>query len=140
MAKDNDGNKPGLTFFDLMSAINAKTYFVWDEEVEKAYQPYMVNKGFGQFKDTVLLANEMNQFPDLDKRLQFDFYYHMVPKGKRYGKWDKAEAQSKDETMVMEYYGVSRDKSDSYIRTLDVVNPNWREEIKEKLERGGRKR
>lgn len=129
-----------LSFFDLMSAINAKTKIEWDEETEKVMVPYMVNKGYAQFQDTTFLAAEMNKYPDLDRKMVYDFYYHMVPKKSRYGKWDKADKIAKDEELVMQYYGVSRDKTSSYIRTLDVVNPQWREQIAEKVEKGGRKR
>ena len=129
-----------LTFFDVMSIINSKTNVVWDEDIESAYNPWMINRGYSNFSQSVLFANELNQYPDLDKRLQFDFYYHYLPKCKLFGKWDKATKVAKDEEMIMELFGVSRDKTDSYIKTLDVVEPNWRKTVTEKLDKGGRKR
>jgi hypothetical protein len=128
-----------MNFFDVLDCINTKKY-VWDDEVEKLYTPYMVNKGFSQFSDTVLYAAEMNQYPDLDKKLQYDFYYYFLPKKKRTGKWEKAIDQSKDQDMVIELFGISRDKSTEYVKTLDVVYPNWREEAVSKLDKGGRSR
>ena len=44
-----------------------------DEQWEKKYHPYIINKCLAPFPDTVLLVNEINQLHYLDKKLQFDF-------------------------------------------------------------------
>ena len=129
-----------LSFFDIMSAINAKTKVEWSDEVEAAYNSFMINRGYSNFADSVLFANELNQYPDLDKKLQFDFYYYYLPKGKRFGKWEKALSKSNDQELVMEYFGISRDKTESYIQVLNSVEPDWQKKIKEQLEKGGRKK
>lgn len=127
-----------LSFFDLMGAINKKTKLVWDDEIEATYNSFMINRGFSGFSDCVLYANEMNCFPDLDKKMQYDFYFGALKKGNRFGGWDKASKRSEDEMLVSEYYDLSKDKTDCYIELLDLVNPDWRKHIREKLERGGK--
>lgn len=129
-----------LNFFDLMTVINGKTKIEWTEEIESAFNTFMVNKGYSQFPDSVLVANELNQFPDLDKKMVFYFYYYVLPKAKRFGKWDKAMKQSEDEEMLIEYFGISRDKVPEMVKTLDLVSPEWRKELKGILDKGGRKK
>ena len=61
--------------FEYLTAINdTKNDIMVDDIAEKAYNPFMVNRGLSYFQDTVLMANEMNQHAHLDHRLQFDFY------------------------------------------------------------------
>ena len=44
-----------------------------DEEWERQYPPFIVNKCVAPFPDTAMLLNEINQIPNVDKKLQFDF-------------------------------------------------------------------
>jgi hypothetical protein len=37
-----------------------------DEEWERKYVPFIVNKCVGAFPDTIMLVNEINQLPNLD--------------------------------------------------------------------------
>jgi hypothetical protein len=47
--------------FDFLKAINeTKENLIVDDETEKQYSPYMINRGLSYFNDTVLIANEMN--------------------------------------------------------------------------------
>ena len=45
-----------------------------DPSVIKDYPPYIVNRCLSGHLDTVMFANEMNKFPNLDKDLQYSFY------------------------------------------------------------------
>ena len=44
-----------------------------DEQWEKKYPAYIVNKCLAPFQDTIFLVNEMNMNHQIDKKLQFDF-------------------------------------------------------------------
>ena len=44
-----------------------------DEQWEKKYLPFIVNKCVAPFPDTIMLVNEVNQLHHLAKKLQFDF-------------------------------------------------------------------
>lgn len=74
--------------FKYVNAINDKTEIEFDET---EYIPYLVNKAYSFHIDTVLFANEMNVFHDLDKKMQYDFYYHALSKRRRFSKWYKNE-------------------------------------------------
>ena len=84
-----------------------------------------------------MMANEMNFRHGLDKRLQFQFLLNTIRKRKRFGgKWTTT-AKSKNLEYVKEYYGYSNAKAKV---ALDILNTKQLNFIKEKLDKGGRKR
>jgi len=104
-----------------------------DDLAEKEYNPFMVNRGLSFYRDTVLQANEMNRYYDLDKRLQFLFLINSVEPRKRFSKWFKAEKLG-DLECVKEYYGYSNVKAKA---TLDILTPEQIDYIKTKIYKGG---
>ena len=81
--------------FDYIKEINyGKNNIMVDDIAEKKYNGFMVNRGLSYFRDTVLMANEMNKNHHLDSRLQFDFLINIVRKKKRFSKWNKPEVAS----------------------------------------------
>ena len=63
-----------------------------DSLCEKEYLPFIVNKAFSYYPDTIFhaqVANGLNN--QVDKRLQYDYLLHSVTKKKRYAKWHKNE-------------------------------------------------
>ena len=79
---------------DYLNSVNYKKNNLMvedgDEFWEKKYPTFIVNKCVSGFADTVLFANEMNGFHHMDKKLQYDFYLHGLPKKKRFSPWMKA--------------------------------------------------
>ena len=65
----------------------------------------------------------MNGLHHLDKKLQYDFYYHGLPAKKRYNKWLKPEAINNIE-LLKEYYSCSNAKA------KEIVNVLTEEQIK----------
>ena len=88
-----------------------------DEEWERKYPPFIVNKCVAPFPDTIMLVNEINQLPHLDKKLQFDFLINSLRPRKRYTPWLKAMKLENLE-YVKEYYGYSNEKAKS---ALDIL-------------------
>ena len=79
---------------DYLNAINYTKESLLDsddEQWEKKYYPFIVNKCVAPFPDTVMLVNEINQLPHLDKRLQFDFLINSLRPRKRFTPWLKAK-------------------------------------------------
>ena len=64
--------------FDFIDSINShKNLFNGPHDVnqvEKEYNPWIVNRGLSLFQDTTTLANFVNQNYHLDKKLQYDFF------------------------------------------------------------------
>jgi hypothetical protein len=104
-----------------------------DEEWEKKYPPFIVNKCVYPFQDTIMLVNEINQLPHLDKKLQFDFLLNSIRSRKRFTPWLKANKLDNLED-VKEYYGYSNEKAK---QALDILTDEQIATIKKKLNKGG---
>ena len=105
-----------------------------DEDWEKKYPPFIVNKCVAPFPDTIMLVNEINQLPHLDKKLQFDFLINSLRPRKRYTPWMKAMKLENLE-YVKEYYGYNNEKAKS---ALDILTDEQISAIKRKLYKGGK--
>ena len=68
--------------FDFVKSINYQKQDLleddYDNELEKQYIPYIVNKALSFTCDTVLHANEVNARPFLDKKLQYHYLLNIV--------------------------------------------------------------
>jgi len=106
-----------------------------DEEWEKKYPPFIVNKCVYPFQDTIMLVNEINQLPHLDKKLQFDFLLNSVRSRRRFTPWLKANKLDNLED-VKEYYNYSNEKAK---QALDILTDEQIATIKQKLKKGGMK-
>ena len=121
---------------DYLNAINHTKETLLDtedEEREKKYPPFVVNKCVYPFQDTIMLVNEINQLPHVDKKLQFDFLINSIRSRKRYTPWLKAK-KIEDLQYVKEYYGYSNEKAK---QALDILSDEQIATIKEKLNKGG---
>ena len=105
-----------------------------DEQWEKKYAPFIVNKCVAPFPDTLMLVNEINQLHHLDKKLQFDFLLNSLRTRKRYTPWMKAK-KLKNLEYVKEYYGYNNEKAKV---ALDILDDEQISAIKQKMDKGGR--
>ena len=105
-----------------------------DEEWEKKYPPFVINKCLHAFPDTILFVNEINQIPNLDNKLQFDFFLNTLRARKRYTPWLKAKKLENLEC-IKEYYGYNNEKAKT---ALDILDDEQISAIKQKLYKGGR--
>ena len=117
--------------FDYVKGINQKTY---DYDLS-GYIPFLTNKTFAMHLDTILLAEEMNQAHKLSPQLQYDFYYHAVRKGKRFGFPPKPE-QNDDIDLICEVYKYSQQKAKE---ALKLLTPEQLQSLKESRNTGGTK-
>lgn len=124
-----------LTPFDFVNNINAKSGRLSADEV-KQFNPFIVNKAFSYNRDSVHFANEMNKLNNADKDMQYDFWYHGLPKKKRYGRWKKSDDDKKAISLIQELYGYSYDKAKAVLPILQSKLPD----IEKRLYKGGNKR
>ena len=123
--------------FKYLNEINyGKRNIMVDEETEKAYVPFVINRSLSYFPDTVALANEMNRYGHLESRLQFAFLINTIRKRKRFSKWIKPEIEN-DVEVVKEYYGYSDEKAKS---VLSLLNNEQIEELKKRIYKGGKRK
>ena len=122
---------------DYLNAINQTKETLMDGEDEmweKKYSPFVINKCLHAFQDTILFVNEINQLPNLDNKLQFDFFLNTLRARKRYTPWLKAKKLENLEC-IKEYYGYNNEKAKT---ALDILDDEQISAIKQKLYKGGR--
>ena len=105
-----------------------------DEQWEQIYPPFIVIKCLAGFQDTIMLVNEINQHPHLDKKLQFDFLINSIRPRKRFTPWVKATKLENLE-YVKEFYGYNNEKAKV---ALDILTDEQISAIKQKMNKGGR--
>lgn len=89
----------------------------FDEEFEKTYAPFMVNRFFSLFRDSsVVVANLLNRNYGMTKQNHFLFLHGMIRKGNRIhkGKWPKRPKDA-DIELVMDEFEYS------YKRAVEVM-------------------
>ena len=121
---------------DYLNSINISKENLMDQdpECESQYPPYVVNRCYSGFIDTILLANEMNLNSHIDKKLQYDFYINIIRPKKRFSPWlRKEKLDSLD--CIKQYYGYSDEKAKV---ALKLLTQQQLEFIKAKLNRGGK--
>jgi len=121
---------------DYLNSINQTKNNLMDGDVEyeRKYNSYVINKCLSGFSDTILFANEMNYFWQLDKKLQYDFYINIIRPKKRFSPWLKKQNDNSLE-LIKQYYGYNDDKAKS---ALKILTREQLEFIKSKMNRGGK--
>jgi hypothetical protein len=117
--------------FDIAKHISEKTDL--DFSISE-YSPWMINRIFSNTMDTVFFANEMNEYYELDKDIQYSFYYNGIPKAKRFGKWNKKEKNT-DLELLAKYFCINIKHAERY---LSILSAEQLSIIKNKMLRGGK--
>jgi|TARA_R100000081_G_C4794891_1_gene160148 hypothetical protein len=102
-------------------------------KIEEAYNPFIINKTLSHFPDTIMQANTMNQYFELDKKLQYDFLLNSIRKKKRFSRWIKSNIEENVE-IVKQYYKVGNEKA---VEILSLLNDEQISTIKSELSEGG---
>lgn len=125
-----------LTPFDFTNAISydKTNLFDTDDDVEKQYNSYIINRALSFSADMVLYANEMNRYPGIPKQMQFDFLCKIIRRKKRYDKWIKAEQEADDMAIIKEFYNYSNEKAKS---AVNILMPDQIDVLKQRMNKGG---
>ena len=100
---------------------------------ETIYNPFLTNKSFSYFVDTILIANEMNIRHTADKKLQYDYLLNKIRPRKRFSKWNKHIKHGSIE-LIKEYFKVNDVKA----KTIStILTEQQLETIKKKVSKGG---
>lgn len=103
------------------------------DEVIKQYNPFIVNKAFSMWEDTILHANEMNRMHHLFKDAQYRYYLGALRSRKRFSKWHKAEKNA-DLDVIQEYFQCNRTTAKGYLK---ILTPENLKEINMRMNKGG---
>lgn len=122
--------------FDIIGFIHSKNSYPNDEEM-KEYSSYMGNRAMSQFQELIFHAEEMNERWNMPKEANFAFYYHSVPKKKRYSKWASKnnEIQGKIDIIKEYYENLSTIRCRELIPLIDDLNL-W-DKMTQELQKGG---
>ena len=122
---------------DWLNSINFNKDNLIEEDPEaiSSYPPYIVIRCLSGHLDTVLFANEMNKYSNLDKDMQYSFFLYTLRKRKRFSPWLKKE-QIDDLDLVKKHYGYSNEKAKVAVTLLTKTQL---ETIRNKHDMGGKK-
>jgi hypothetical protein len=118
----------------IPSILQKKENVLLTEQDEKSYPKFMVGRALSNYQDTVLVANELNLYPNLDNKLHYDFCLNIIKPFKRpFAKWHK-KVEAADLQVVKEYYGYSDAKA---LEALSILSDEDISELKKKTYKGG---
>ncbi len=106
-----------------------------DPSLEKEYPPYIINRCFSGHIDSIMFANELNKYPNLQKKLQYDFFLNSLRKKKRFSPWLRKD-QIKNLDLIKQYYGYSNEKAK---QVLNILTKEQLSFMRDRLETGGKK-
>lgn len=109
----------GPSPFDFIKSVsNTKQDMIKDDpEVIKNYNAFIINRGLSYFPDTVLIANEMNMYPDIPVESQYYYYMGAIRKGKRFSKWHKPSKDA-DIELIQKIYNVRLEVAKQYRKLI----------------------
>jgi len=88
------------------------------EQFEKDYSPYMVNRFFSCDKRLLMVAKEMNR-SGITKQMHFDFLDTVVPKKRKFLKYNLKKAKlDKERQYISEFYQVNAQRAKEYYRLM----------------------
>ena len=126
--------------FDYITDINYKEIKIrsdgtgWEEQDDRDYNSFVVNRTLSYLNDTVAYANEMNFRSHIPPKSQFDFLINTVRKRKRFSKWIKPIIGS-DLEVIKKYYDCNNKIANMY---LFILTADQVDELREKVSKGGR--
>lgn len=123
--------------FDFLNSINFSKEWVFEgETAEKDYVPFVINRTLSYSPDAVLWANEINK-GDIPKEWQYAYLMGVIPKKKRYVKWEKKVPASETVSLVSAAYKCSVEKA---VVIAELLREEQVEAIKEYMAVGGKMR
>jgi hypothetical protein len=127
----------GKSPFDYINNISQSKSSIWDDDSDREYSAFMVNRGLSQYADTIMFAQIMNTYGSyVSNRAQYDFYrYGITNKKKRFAKWSKAK-KHEDLLEYASHFGLS---TDLFEKNLELMTDEQISEMKSMFEKGGRR-
>lgn len=124
-----------LSPFDFVKSVTETKERIDLVENEKEYTAFVINKALSFNPDCLFMVQEMNQYPDIPKDAQYEFYLNGLAKKRRYGRWVKKDSFPSDLELVKEVYGYSNEKA---ITALNILSEKQLVQLKTLMNKGGR--
>ena len=104
-----------------------------NEETNKVYNQFMINKALSNTIDTLFYASELNLMGKMTNAEHYKYLIHSIPKKNRWAKWVKEEKDPNID-LIIECYKCSRIKAKEILKML---KPEHLEKIRLHLDKGG---
>lgn len=114
--------------FNVINDINAGK----EPKNPEKFSPWLTNRFFSFFPDTLFFAQLMNLNFNLDEKYQLTFFINTVRPSKRWQKWLKRAENDKEYELIQEWYGFSDRKVKE---ALAVLTKEQIEVIKRKIKK-----
>jgi hypothetical protein len=123
-----------VTLIDFLKSVCHNKKDLMTEENESIYVPFLMNRFLSAHIDTVLYANEMNQYPFLSNRMQYDYLRYSIRAKSRYCQWLKKEKVEKVD-LIREYFNYNYRRAEEVAK---IISDEQLESIKKLMSQGGR--
>lgn len=111
-----------MKIFDILKKITqTKENINFDnEEIDKAYDIYMLNRFISMSRIFLPLVNQINKFSNLPKHIHYEFFRSTLPKRYQFFKYIKKgkDANKHEKECIMRYYEVGKKEADLYVDLL----------------------
>lgn len=87
----------------------------YDIPVESDYNIYLFNRSYSNFPDTILFANEINKYREIEPQLHYDFLRGVVSPAKRWATWHKPKSHPQA-TLISKYYNIPMRLAYDYVK------------------------
>ena len=124
--------------FDYVKSIlyPNKEYMMNNHLNEGEYIPWITNRALSVHSDCIFYVQELNKYPFLNNKMQYDFYYHSIRKTKRIFISYPNNKKNECFDIVSQLYKYSPRKTAEALRLLSKSELN---ELTKIFEKGGTK-
>lgn len=103
------------------------------ELAEKEYNAFITNKALSFYSDSILYANEMNRYADLDHHMQYSYFINTIRSMNRKHTWFKKQKDD-DIDLVKDFFQVNHKKA---LEIINLLSDNDLKQIKRTIRTGG---
>lgn len=118
-----------MNIFDILNSISfTKEDLSEKEGFEKEYNSFMVNRFLSMTPDTAYYAELMNRHGQINKKNQYRILLNLIPRKKRFFKYEKGESSDEMNKILMMYFNVNQNVANQY---ANLLNENEKKQIKD---------
>lgn len=118
-----------MNIFDILNSISFTKEDLSDrDEFNKEFNPFMINRFLSMSPDTIFYAELMNRNYQINNKNMYKILMNLIPKKKRYFKYEKGESSDEMITVVMKYFNVNQNVANQYVQ---ILNENEKKQIKD---------
>jgi hypothetical protein len=135
----SDSTEKRDNIWEVVNNINYEREPLSFDDIKGIYDPWLINKALSTNKDTIFIAEQMNECWTIDADMHYAYVFNAVEKRKRYGKWYKHSKDLDEKIQLLkDRYNYSTLKAREMVPLVDQLGL-W-DAIKLDLDRGGVKK